>query len=68
MQRLLIEHFSLEEMRTLCFEMNITFEVLNGETRIEKALELVEYCQRRGLLDALILKCQEHRPHAAWPI
>ena len=58
--------FSLDELRALCFELNIEFENLRGETREAKALALVEFCERRGLVDRLLTICARERPSHTW--
>jgi hypothetical protein len=42
------QHYSLDEMRTLCDDLGIDYENLPGETRERKALELVGYFERHG--------------------
>ena len=44
-------YFSIEEIRTLCFDMEISHENLTGETKISLARELVDYCERHGQTD-----------------
>lgn len=48
------ERFSLAEMAQLCADMNIDFESIAGNTKEAKALELVQYCTRRGQLHDLV--------------
>ncbi len=50
----LVERFSLEEMAQLCADLNIDFESIAGDTKEAKALELVQYCARRGQLHDLV--------------
>lgn len=47
---LLIEKFSTAELRTLCFEFKVDYDDIAGETRQEKARELVLYLKRRDKL------------------
>lgn len=58
--------FSLDELRGLCFELGIEFENLRGETREAKALALVEFCQRRRLVNQLLEICARERPSHPW--
>lgn len=55
------------ELHNLCFELDINYESLSGDTIEEKARELVEYCYRRGHLIDLVERCQELRPQVEWP-
>ena len=45
---LLIKRFSLEDLRTLCFELNKDYEIPGGEGKADKARELLLYLDRRG--------------------
>ncbi|WP_420628082.1 NACHT domain-containing protein [Candidatus Leptofilum sp.] len=58
--------FSLDELRSLCFDLNIRYESLRGETIDDKALALVLYCERRSLTDQLLAICAEKRPSQTW--
>ena len=64
---LLAHHFSLEELRALCFDLGIEAEDLPGEDRPGRAQSLIEYCLRRGRLPDLHRRCTELRPQVAWP-
>ena len=67
--RLLIaEHFSMDEIRGLIFDLGIQPDTVAGNGSTSAAMELVAYCERRGLLDTLIQLCQGQRPHAPWPV
>lgn len=65
---LLAEYFSLEELNCLVFDLGVNIDAIAGESIDEKALQVVRYCDRRGLLDTLINLCQAQRPHAPWPV
>lgn len=50
----LCEHFNLDEMRIMAsIRLDVDWEAITGETRESKALDLVEYLQRRGRIDDL---------------
>lgn len=63
----IIEHFDLDELRDLCFELDVTFDDLAGDTLSEKARELVLFLDRRGDTAVLIDVCRRLRPKAHWP-
>lgn len=63
----LTEFFGIEEIRTLCFDLNIDHEQLPSQSKEALVRELVIYCQRRGRLDALIEECRKARPQLEWP-
>ena len=64
---LLAYHFSLEELRGLCFDLGLEYEDLPGETRPGRAQSLIEYCLRRGRLPELHRRCTALRPLVDWP-
>ena len=49
MQRLLVRHFNLSELKDLCFELSISYEELPNSTISEFARELILYCERHSL-------------------
>ncbi len=67
LRKLLIEHFDLEELRLLCFDLGLDYEELAGRTKSTKMQDLITYLQRRGELQRLIDEASGQRPHAAWP-
>ena len=48
-QRLLVRHFNLPELKDLCFELGISYEELPYSTISEFARELILYCERHSL-------------------
>jgi formylglycine-generating enzyme required for sulfatase activity len=67
LRKLLIQHFSLDELRVLCFDLGLEYEELPGDTRTTKMHSLIEYLQRRGELSRLLNEAIHHRPNVAWP-
>jgi len=67
LRSLLIESFDLEELHSLCFDLDINFDSLAGSTVDSKARELIAYCQRHLRLPDLLAACHQHRPHIVWP-
>ncbi len=68
LRKRICETFDLNGIRELCEAINIDFENLGGDTRDRKALELIGYCQRRGMFRQLIDACIALRPQVAWPL
>ena len=64
---LIVKHFSEAELRALCFDLDIDYELLPGREKSEKALELIAYSKRTNALDALVQACQDTRPQIEWP-
>ena len=54
LHQFLVAHFSLEELKTLCFNLGVEYEDLAGEGRSDKARELVKAMQRRTRLEHLV--------------
>lgn len=63
----MIRHFSEEDLRTLCFELDVDYENLSGDTKLGKARELILEMERQGRLSELIERCRQVRPNLVWP-
>ncbi|MCA9965127.1 MAG: AAA-like domain-containing protein [Anaerolineales bacterium] len=62
----LVNAFSQDELRTLCFQLGVEYDDLAGEGRIAKVRELIMNLQRRKQLDELITLCVGERPKILW--
>jgi hypothetical protein len=62
------EHFSVEEIRTLCFEMGVDSEelALGGAPKSTLTRNLITYLVRRDHLPDFILICEQARPNVQW--
>jgi len=58
--------FSVEELRTLCFDLGVDFESIGGEGKGGKTRELVAHFLRRGNLPELIAAARRARPAVRW--
>ena len=58
--------FNLDELQALCFDIGVDYEDIGGDGQSTKALKLILYCQRRGLIVELLRRCQELRPKVMW--
>ena len=65
---LLVQHFNVSELKSLCFKLGFSYEDLGGSGRNDKAREMVTFLDRRGSLPDLKQVVQEERPNAVWPI
>jgi hypothetical protein len=61
LRQALVNYFDLEELRTLCFDLNVDFDELKGSGKGAKARELVQYWQRQGDLTPLIEAIRRQR-------
>ncbi len=57
----------MNEVRDLCFDLQVDFENLLGERKIDKIKALVGLFYRQNLLDVLINWLQGIRPDVEWP-
>jgi hypothetical protein len=64
LRQILTKHFNEQELRDLCFDLNIHYEDLYGESRSDKARELISYCVRHSRIHELEAMCRRLRPHA----
>ena len=60
------DSLGIEELRTLCFDLNIDYESLKGEGKKGKIRELIIYLRRNNQVAELVDKMQELRPHINW--
>ena len=58
--------FSLEELKSLCFDLGINHEHLPGDTLPGKVRELLQYLDRQGRPLELLPHLQALRPHIPW--
>lgn len=64
---MIIKHFTLNDLRMLCQNMNVDYESIEGgDNKLAKARELVSYCDRRMKLPQLLEACREFLPDVPW--
>jgi len=62
LQRAIVWHFDLEELRTLCVDVGVDYDSLRGEGKAARARELVAYLDRRRELERLAAEVRRQRP------
>lgn len=62
----MVESFSMDEIRQICFDLAVNFDELPGERLSAKCRELYLLVERRGDLPKLIAVCQAARPGDNW--
>ena len=62
LRRILTLLFDEEELRTLCFDLNVDYDSLRGEGKAGKARELVALTERLGQLELLEAAVRRERP------
>lgn len=59
----IIEHFDMGEFKTMCFELGVSYDQLDGDGLSDKAREFVLYMNRLGRCPDVIKYCNETRPN-----
>ncbi len=59
LREVLVQRFSLEDLKTLCFDLDVDYDSLPGEGKAGKARELVAHMQRHNRLPDLIAKINQ---------
>ena len=55
--------FSEDELRDLCFRLNVDYEALPAASKPGKARELIKFCQRQARVRELYGAVQSERPY-----
>jgi hypothetical protein len=58
----LVTHFNVVELELLCQALGVGYEAISGNTRMMRALNLVQYMTQRGRLPLLIDTIRRRRP------
>lgn len=67
LRRNLSQYFGLAELRTLCFDIGLDWEDLEGTTKSTKVESLIIAVERIGRLDELLQLAGHLRPNVKWP-
>ncbi len=67
LSKLIRQHYDLGEFKSLCFELEVAYDDLPGETLTNRVEALVEYLERRGRVPHLLPLLKQQRPSATWP-
>jgi hypothetical protein len=65
--RVLVDRFSDDELRTLCFELGVDYESLGGTGKAGKARELLTFLERCRRVYELPAAGKWLRPDVTWP-
>jgi len=66
LREMLTTYFDAGELHTLCFDLEVDYDDLPGEGKVDKARELIAYLERRDRIPELVSVCQGLRPHVPW--
>lgn len=64
----LIDLFSIEELKELCFEMGIDYEAFQTDAKPTFARELILFAKRRNKLATLVALCERERTDHNWRV
>lgn len=62
----IVETYNREDLRGLCFQLNLRYEDLLGETLSTETQSLIELMQRLDRLPDLLIQLKSDRPSADW--
>jgi hypothetical protein len=65
-RQLITESFDSEELRTLCFDLDVDYDSLRGEGKEARVRELVAYLRRRRRLPDLVAALSARRSDLPW--
>ena len=54
--------FSVDELKLLCFALAVDYEILSGDNKQAKSRELIQFCERRESVAALVELMIKQRP------
>lgn len=60
----LVQHYTLDGLKTLCFNLFVDYDNLSGDTKNAKARELILNLERAGRLEELIVVMGREQPRA----
>lgn len=64
----LTKYFIDSELKDLCFDLDVDYEILPGISKSDKARELIIYLRNRNRIDELVNQCRKLRPGVDWSI
>lgn len=64
----LVNHFNLNELKTLCFDMGVDYELLGESGKEAVARELINYVMRHDLTKEFLAVCRRSRPSVKWEL
>lgn len=66
LRRAIVEYFDEDELETICFDLRVDFDELEGENKTQKTISLITLLARLERIDQLIMVCSEMRPNVPW--
>jgi hypothetical protein len=66
LKELIEQYFSFDGINNLCSSLGISPDNVKGNTKREKAKNLIEHCQNRSRLPDLLEELKKERPNVPW--
>jgi hypothetical protein len=66
LRKILSERFNVNELQTLCFDLDVKFDALPGQGSDNKARELISHLERRDRIPELVEIGKQLRPDISW--
>lgn len=66
LRKAIANHFKLDQIQTLCFDLGIDFEELEGKAKTGKVREIIKEMENAGRLHELIDYLKSERPNVNW--
>jgi hypothetical protein len=66
LRRNMLKALDDDELADLCFDMNVDYDSLRGESKNGRVRELILLCERSGRLPELLEQCRLMRPNLEW--
>lgn len=67
LRKLMVDAFTLEDIRTLCFDLHVNFDELPHPGLTPKIRSLIQLMIGNGRLPDLVTAVTHTRPHVNWP-
>lgn len=67
LRRLLEEHFTREELNTLCHDIGVEYDNWSNFDKRVLCRELVRHAKKHSLLADLVQECRKQQPAVPWP-
>ncbi|MCB8979737.1 MAG: hypothetical protein H6657_20190 [Ardenticatenaceae bacterium] len=61
-------HLSSNDLRSLCFDLNVDYENLSGDTKKQRIESLIKLSERSDLFNSLIQHCKKKFPKLDWEL
>lgn len=62
----LVDHFNIEEISVLAFQLGFDWSDVPGGTKVAKAVHLIEACENRNKMPNLMYQIRASRPDVKW--